>query len=767
MRITFPLLIVTWFLAGSVAYAQEEFNGPMPGWVNLKTRFGAKGDGKADDTKAMQRAVDSLTQPLINYNMGKKGFMVIYLPAGIYNISSTILLKGKIGVSLIGESPATTIIRWNGSNDNMMLLANGSAYFKISRFTWDANGHTGIEAIGLHWKDKLANDRSTSSAPVNIEFSDNIFTGNCKYGISGGTVEGEGINQMDSEISIRRCVFNGCTEAGIQIKGYNALDYWVWDCRFTDCKDAINNLYGNYHVYRSYFKGSKYADLHSTNGYYTSARGCYSEGSAMFSHDEGASSNPFKRIFQSNIVTNSVTTPIGYYHLGKIMVLDNYFGVARDTTVHAFIETGTWAPGNSEVLSLGNTYRYKNAVKFISGSHIFYGAKDMYGAQTKASAADVFMAGQDKMPARVNRTIITVAAGAGSKQIQELINQAIKAKGSRPILYFPMGKYFLDEPLNITEGADMQIAGDGLLYASMILPSANFPKGKALLNIKGPADIAIRDIQFNQFTNVMSGIDGIRFSNIDQPGSRAFVEQLYTNSHRSLHADGLDYLYLQETNSFYSDGKLITGGPLVQQGKGTAVLYCFGGQYAGLSTDKNAIAVMKDCWWEGAIRKPFNFSGSGNITIDGAMAAPSGADSNTTVSVNQFAGKISMLNMYVQGGVEVEKNNPKLSLLLWNIHFYHALDPLKFNTKDAAYRGAFLGITAQCFIPGDKKCENIFTVPGALKGVAKTEDFLTEMLEADRAAVPQKYAAVKQGASSIFLSRVAAGDCNTVLRFSK
>ena len=61
---------------------------------------------------------------------------------------------------------------------------------------------------------------------------------------------------------------------------------------------------------------------------------------------------------------------------------------------------------------------------------------------------------------------------------------------------------------------------------------------------------------------------------------------------------------------------------------------------------------MKDCWWEGAMRKPLDFSGSGRITIDGAMVAPNGADSNTTVSINRFAGKISLLNMYIQGGCQ-------------------------------------------------------------------------------------------------------------------
>ncbi len=254
------------------AQQAEEFNGPFPGWANIKIRFNAKGNGKDDDTKAIQRALDSLTQPLVSFNTGKNAYMVIYLPAGVYNISVTLNLKGKIGVSFIGESPLTTIIKWTGPDNAAMLLANGTAYFKLSRFTLDANDRKNIEAIGVHWKAREKDAKSESSAPTSIEISDNVFTGKCKLGISGGTLPGQGMNAMDSEVSIRRCTFDQC-ETGIQITGYNSLDYWVWDCRFIKCNTGIDCNSGNYHVYRSYFNGSLSSDVMNTNSYYTSVRG--------------------------------------------------------------------------------------------------------------------------------------------------------------------------------------------------------------------------------------------------------------------------------------------------------------------------------------------------------------------------------------------------------------------------------------------------------------------------------------------------------------
>ncbi len=460
--------------------------------------------------------------------------------------------------------------------------------------------------------------------------------------------------------------------------------------------------------------------------------------------------------------------PIVSYHLGKITVIDNVFDIAKDTSVRSSIETGSWAYGSIEVLSINNIYRNKLPVKFVSSTlHKVYGIKDNYGSLIKPSGAALFAASQDKMPLNVSRTVIAVPAGADSKKIQDLINQAIRLKAPKTVLYFPTGTYSLNEPLVITENANIQLIGDGQLNASVLQPSTSFPKGKAMITVKGPTNIVIRDIMLGRFANTANGINGVEFINIDQPNSTAFIDQLYTNSQQSLHIKDLDYLYVQESNSFFSDGKKITGGALVQKGGGTARLYCFGGQWAGLSADKNAVAVAKDCWWEGAMRKPLNFSGTGRITVDGAMIAPAGVDSNTTISINKFAGKISLLNMYVQGGVYVAPDNPNLSVLLWNMHFYHTLLPLKFITPAATYRGGFMGLTSQCFIPNDKKCESINTLPDGFKGNVKADTFFPEMLADDRAAMPQLYTTGKPGASSIFISRISAGDCTTAISFSK
>ena len=120
---------------GAICQAEEEFNGPFPSWADVKKRFGAKGDGRTDDTKALQNAIDGLADRSISYKSGPGAYTIIYLPAGTYRISQTLQLRGKVGISIIGEDPSRTIIKWYGNSNDTMLWANGSAFFRLSRIS--------------------------------------------------------------------------------------------------------------------------------------------------------------------------------------------------------------------------------------------------------------------------------------------------------------------------------------------------------------------------------------------------------------------------------------------------------------------------------------------------------------------------------------------------------------------------------------------------------------------------------------------------------
>jgi hypothetical protein len=750
----------------STAQPREEFNGPFAGWADVKKQFGAKGNGKDDDTQAFQKAIDNLRNPVTNFNTGKGGYMVLYVPAGTYCISATLALSGKIGVSIIGEDPANTIIKWIGADQNTMLWANGSAYFRISRLTWDANGHKNMEGVGIHWKNTWNDGKTRSFASLNIEISDNYFKPGFKNGIGGGTYQGnDGTGSNDSEVTIKRCVFEGCTESGINIHGYNALDYWIWDCRFLKCYHGILCASGNYHAYRSYFSGSGYFDFKNNGVFYTSVRGCYSENSVGFSVDEGSSCNPFKRIFQNNTVLNLKNYPVVFYHIGKVTLWGNQLGKVLDKDVNYWVHTGSWCKGIFEVMSINNQYESENPLWNSEGPLTKFSFGDKYKAKITANSNE-FLKTLDPLPAKRTRKIFSVPAGADGRTIQHLIDQAASLKGQRPIVYFSTGIYYIDKTLVIPAGTDMQLIGDGLLYASAILRANNSDFSRqSMILVKGPSQVTIKDLQIgDEADNNPSST--IAFVNVDQPASQAHIDQLYSHADTSLMSDKLDYLYVEKNNSFFSDGNYLQGGTLTKQGKGTARVCCFGGQFARLSVNDGARFLAKDCWWEGKPRIPLDLRGSGEISLDGSMLAPWNADSTPTIRINEFNGRINILNMYIQGSVKVDPGKSALNLLMWNNNFFHKLAPYEYVKTGSAARLALLGSNSQC-TDTKEACKTIYSITDQVTRISDMPAFLDNMTTFDRNEKPVLFRDLPGGISNIYISRVSIGASRRGVVFSK
>jgi Pectate lyase superfamily protein len=86
----------------SIPADSDEFVGPFPSWSNLKKVYGAVGDGTADDTEAIQRALKELGTP------GHSP--VLWIPSGTYRITETLMLISNINISIVGEDPATTTL---------------------------------------------------------------------------------------------------------------------------------------------------------------------------------------------------------------------------------------------------------------------------------------------------------------------------------------------------------------------------------------------------------------------------------------------------------------------------------------------------------------------------------------------------------------------------------------------------------------------------------------------------------------------------------
>jgi hypothetical protein len=190
--------------------------GPFPSWSDARS-YGAVGDGVADDSTALQLALDDLTLP------GKP--VVLRLPAGSYRITRSLTITATAntyGLSVIGDDPATTRIVWDGPTGDPMLAVNGGFHSSFARITWDGRSRAGYGVA--HW--------FNTARPVyggSVEHADEVFA-DMEIGIQGGR-SGTGYGALDSEGQVRRVSFVRNSKAGLNVGSFNALNWWVWDSR--------------------------------------------------------------------------------------------------------------------------------------------------------------------------------------------------------------------------------------------------------------------------------------------------------------------------------------------------------------------------------------------------------------------------------------------------------------------------------------------------------------------------------------------------------
>ena len=244
ISIAFLFLAVPGF-SQVIKYAQtgEEFSGPFKSWKNIKTDFGAKGDGVTDDAPAINKALLALS------NSAKDSFLVLYFPAGTYLIKDSINNTGGNyqGMNIVGEDPATTIISWGGPANNSAMFNLQGWYLRVSRLTFEGNN------------DVVRGIYKNGGFSTHCEFSDIVFK-DFKTGIG---LDLSGTSQGEAEDAIIRCSFINCS-TGIASCNWNSLDQWVWYCLFQDCNEGINQCTGYFQIYDNVFLRSKICDINSS-----------------------------------------------------------------------------------------------------------------------------------------------------------------------------------------------------------------------------------------------------------------------------------------------------------------------------------------------------------------------------------------------------------------------------------------------------------------------------------------------------------------------
>lgn len=477
--------------ASAATSGGEEFVGPFPSWRDLKRDYGAKGDGQANDTEALQWALMDLTK--------HTNFSVLYVPAGVYRLTEPVRTLRKahtdaLGVALIGEDPATTVFLWDGPRGAPMLTWD-AWYSKISRLTLDGAGRAGA---ALFYGPAFSTYNETSD----LVFRD----------AQAGIHFGEESTQGQAENAVLRCRFLRCSLAGVLTENWNSMDIWVWNSRFDDCRFGLLNQMGNFHAWHNLFLRSTEADIATRNLMVFSFVGNTSLGSRRFlDFDTGHSWGAPTTIAANRILDPTADFPLKLGNAGPYLVMDNAFKLPAGTTNRAV--KMTWA----DQTFVGNRYTATNAVA-ENGRFRRIAEQTVSPDQIDASLPTL-----PPTPPRRERTVFEVSAGADANAIQRAIDDAAKIAGQRPVVHLAKGTYPVARTLVVPARCVVQLIGDGAGETATVLRWTG-PADGVLLRLEGPSFATLRDLHLNA-----GSARGIVVENADQPGGRIFAEQLNAN----------------------------------------------------------------------------------------------------------------------------------------------------------------------------------------------------------------------------------------------
>lgn len=195
--------------------------------INVKDApYGAKGDGVANDTVAIQSALDAAFgtkaaphgRNLVHQNRP------VHFPAGIYLITSPLTMQSARGANIFGAGRFVTKIFSNTPNGSVF-ETNGFEFSCVQDMQLVSNGSG--TCFDLDWD-------GTGPAALQSNTFNRMF---CEGGAFGLSIGKSGF--MGSENEIRASYFANHTTAGIATRNYNALQQSVYGGNIAGCGKGI------------------------------------------------------------------------------------------------------------------------------------------------------------------------------------------------------------------------------------------------------------------------------------------------------------------------------------------------------------------------------------------------------------------------------------------------------------------------------------------------------------------------------------------------
>jgi hypothetical protein len=425
-------------------------------WINVRTHGTppAAGDGRADDTAAIQAALDR-----------KGDGITVYLPPGTYRITKTLVFQGpRDGCLVVGHGRDTRIV-WDGPEGGRMFWSNGVAYSRYVGLSWDGRGKA---AVGF---DHDSHKRFETEVRHEHEAFRN-FTG---FGIRVGQDQ----RIASAEILYHNCLFEDCGTA-LAFLTFNDYDNTIDGCEFCNCGTGVLCGKGNYYARNCHFAASRQTDFVVSGEHGISIRRCTSVGSRRFIDSGGGTIAPLT-IEDCHVA--AWTDPQGAVHLNGAPVLMSDCSFTRPPSDQRPVRILN-SPRQKLMLSNNRPAVVEDLVQTARAAKLYVipsssprssgegpgvraggnGSPLPSGEGPGVRAEQHFLHTTASVPGKVFDAVREFGAKADGRSddtasIQAAINAARHA-GQGAIAYLPTGRYLVSKTLFLT-GRDYTFGGSG------------------------------------------------------------------------------------------------------------------------------------------------------------------------------------------------------------------------------------------------------------------------------------------------------------------
>lgn len=461
---------------------------PRSDWIDVRSR-GAAGDGRADDTAALQGVLDAL-----------RDGTTLYLPRGTYRVTKTLTLRGPLhGLLVVGHGRDTRLV-WDGDPEGVMLREDGVAYSRYVGFEMDGRGRA---AVGFHHY----SDRRFETEVRHRHLAFRNFT---RAGILADPRDKYAL----AETHFENCLFENCGR-GVSFTQFNDYDYTFDGCLFRSCGIAVECIHGNFYVRNCRFEESREADVHAHAEHGSSIRRCVSAGSNLFARLTGT----VAPMIVENCVVTGWKNPEGAILAGgaPLMLFDCLF--SGGPTGRAPVRV---TRGGRRILASGNAAPGSPALVEPAADARLLTIPPGRLRGPLVSPESRFLKDSERVPSRVFDARRDFGArGDGRADDTEALRKTIAAArshGRDALAYLPAGTYLVRETLRL-EGRDYRLGGSG--WSSRLVWKG--PPGGTILAIHDPENLILEHLTVGSHdAGKMENEIDIRQTGTDRPSRMTY-----------------------------------------------------------------------------------------------------------------------------------------------------------------------------------------------------------------------------------------------------